>query len=98
MNNQIFAFKLTSGEELISFVLSEDNTNFLLENPRSLVINNRGELSLAPVLFSADPNKPISLQKTAVACFTKELREELASQFAQSVSKLVLPNKNILLG
>lgn len=98
---EVYSFKLTSGEEIIAKVF-EDRLNddyFDLEDPRILMMASNGNLSLSPViLFSANPDKPLFLNKTSVACWSKYIREELKNGYMNSVSKLVIPNKSIIMG
>jgi len=100
MEDEIYSFKLTTGEEIISKLIGEhwNNDYLILDEPRTLMMGQNGNLSLAPVLFSADPTHHIFLSKSAIACWSKYIREELKTGYLSSVSKLVIPNKNIIMG
>ena len=94
----IYGFKLTNGEEIISRVKEIRSEVYILDSPKSLAISPRGDFSLAPVLFLADPDKPIVLNKSAVACCTETVRSEMAEQYLAAISKIITPSKNIIMG
>jgi hypothetical protein len=101
MDDTIYAFKLTSGEELISrltMVSWDQDPTYILDQPRSIMMSGDGRLSFAPTLFSADPDKPITLNKTSVVAYTTDLREEMRDAYLQSVSKIAIPSKKIIMG
>lgn len=98
--DKIICLKLSSGEEIITKVTqdAEDQDSLILDNPRSLVLAGNGGLQLAPVLFSANPDQCIVLNKKSIICYCDSLREELENGYRNSVSKIITPNKNIILG
>jgi len=98
MDTNIFAFKLTSGEEIISRLIQTENQEdiFLLDNPRVLMIGQDGRFMLAPLMFSSDSDKPIKLQKSSVACYSENVKEELSNGYIGSISKIAIPPKGML--
>jgi hypothetical protein len=96
--NQIFVFKTTGGEEIISYVEKETDTYYLLKDPRALVVSNIGEFQLAPVMFTAAQGKSIYLLKSAISTWSDYVRPEMEDGYRQSVSKIITPNKSILHG
>lgn len=98
MDNNVYLFKLASGEEIISKIMIEGGLTdiYLLDNPCTLVLNNANGISLAPTMFGADTSRPIVLNKAAIASYTSDIREEILNGYLSAVSKIVIPNKNIL--
>lgn len=98
---QIVCIKLSSGEEIISKVneyekFTEDS--FDLIEPRVLMAGPQGQLSLGPLMYSANPDMPTKLKTSSIASWSENVREEIKNGYIQSVSKLVIPNKSILMG
>ena len=94
---EIVCIKLTSGEEIIT-KCNETETQYHLNNPRSLTMNAQGGLSFAPVMFSADPDTDIIVLKSAVAAMSHKVRTELEDAYVSSTSKIIVPSKSILMG
>jgi hypothetical protein len=96
---EVYSFKLISGEEIISKVFEEGDNYFSLKDARMLMMSQNGNLSLMPVImFAADPDKLLTLNKSAIAFQSKYIREELKTGYLSSVSKLIIPNKSIIMG
>jgi hypothetical protein len=96
--SKVYAIKLSSGEELLGKIQEETITSYILQDARILMQDMNGALKLGPFMFSASPEHVIELSKNAVAAKTKYLRDGLEAAYSQSVSKLVIPNKQILRG
>lgn len=94
----IMALKLTSGEELIAKVVLIDEKIMELHDARSIMLVPGGQLRLAPLLFSADIDKPITVERACVAVYTETIRPEFLDSYTQSISKLVVPKSSILMG
>lgn len=102
MSNNIICIKLNSGEEIISKVnefedITKDDNIDLIE-PRVLMAGPQGQLSLGPLMFSTNPDKPTKLKISSISSYSEDVREEIKDGYIQSVSKLVIPNKSILMG
>lgn len=103
MEDLIYSFKLITGEEIIArasfpFDLEGATHYFSLYKPRAIVMNATGGLSLGPVLIGSDPEKPIILFKSAIVCYTNTVRDNLKTAYLSSVSNIVLPGKQNLMG
>ena len=97
--NQICSFKLISGEEIIAKVYKEDELSYFLQDSRVLFMASGGELKLAPVMFSHDASKLITIFKTAVAAFSVSPKEDFMEAYKQAVSPIVMPaNRKIVMG
>lgn len=96
---KVYAIKLVTGEEIIArvdFGLSIGD-EIILHDARTLFMKPTGELSLAPVLFTCDPDKSIELKKNAIVLMSKELREQFLDAYNESTSLLALPKKKIIM-
>lgn len=94
------ALKLITGEEVIATVITSDATTFTLTDCRVLVADHKGELRLEhPILFTAEPNKDLVVQKTSVSIWTPDVRNELLDSYKTAISGIITPPSNrILLG
>lgn len=94
----VMALKLTSGEEIIAKVDFTDKDTLELHDARSIMLIPNGQLRLAPLLFSADGDLPITVSRSTIAVYTKTIRTEFLESYTQSVSKLTIPKSSILMG
>lgn len=103
MEDTIYCFKLVTGEEIISRLtpaldyMEPSTDTFSLDNPRSIMpVNDR--LSLGLALIGANPDKPIILKKSAIVCYTANVRDALKTAYLSAISNIVLPGKQNLMG
>lgn len=99
MSLPVISMKLSTGEEIIGKVVEQlsDEDFMVLEDARLVVVYPNGELKLAPVLFSANYDKNITVFKNSVVLISQFLRPEFEQGYLESVSKLALPTKKIIL-
>ena len=98
MESELLSIKLTSGEEILGKYKSGDETAWQIEDARSIIMMPDGQLRFGPVLFSGDKNREITIFKTAIAVHSNTVRPEFVEAYAQAVSPLTLPKKNIIMG
>jgi len=100
--NTIYNFKLVTGEEFITRLISEDENTYVLDRPRNVMLavdpSGRPQLQLAPVTYCSDDEKPVVLNKSAVVCISSDIREQMGNSYIESVSKIAIPQKKIILG
>lgn len=95
--NEIYAIKLTSGEEIISRIKEVNGEFISLDEPRSLITSPNGNLQFAPTMFLAHPDHPVKLAISSVAFYSEKIREELLTAYRESVSTIITPKKSILM-
>lgn len=61
----ICSLKLVTGEEIVTKVVEEKDGYFWVEKPCTVMPSQQG-VGLVQSLFTADPNKPISIKKDHV--------------------------------
>lgn len=96
--NQIYTFKLASGEELVAKVVAVDyNTNTLeLNEPVSVAPGPQG-MGLIPSLFTADHARSITLNTNSVLMWA-ETEPQVVSKYRQATTGIVAPEKRVILG
>jgi hypothetical protein len=82
------SLKLTSGEEIIARLESEDTNNYTLKKPMVLIAQEKG-LGLAPFMFSVSPDGKFVMKASAVSCVAKT-EAEIAKQYTSQTSGLAL--------
>jgi len=88
----IGVFKLSTGEEIITNVVDETATTFMIKNPLCMVPTQKG-YQFAPLLMMADADKPVSLNKALVVASTLPV-VELEGQYESITTGIALPQKS----
>lgn len=82
------SFKLSSGEELVARLESENEKSYTLKKPMVLIAQQQG-LGLAPFMFSVSPDGKFVLQANSVSCVAKT-QEEIAKQYLSQTSGIAM--------
>jgi hypothetical protein len=80
------SMKLSSGEEIIARLSSENDKSYTLSKPMMLAATQQG-IGLAPFMFSVTPDTKITLNKTLVITVAKTMKE-MADQYIQGTTGL----------
>jgi len=95
--NEIYVFKLNSGEELIAKVLGMSETYYTVSNPVSVAPNQRG-IGLVPSLFTADMDGEIQLNTSSIALSALPA-EDIRVKYIEATTGLTVPSeKKVILG
>ena len=78
------SFKLSSGEELVGRLESENDKSYTLNKPMVIIAQQQG-LGLAPFMFSVSPEGKFNLQTQSVSCVAKT-ETEIAKQYVSTTS------------
>ena len=82
------SFKLSSGEEIVARLESENEKSYTLKKPMVLIAQQQG-LGLAPFMFSVSPDGKFVLQANSVSCVAKT-QEEIAKQYMSQTSGIAM--------
>lgn len=94
--DEVFSFKLNSGEELIGKV-KDFNDNFItLEEPVSVAPGPQG-MGLVPSLFTSENRSLVRLNTNSVAMIAST-EENIKMKYVQATTGLAVPSKKIVLG
>lgn len=95
--NEIYVFKLASGEELIVKVLNVSDTFYTISNPVSVAPNQRG-IGLVPSLFTADMDGEIQLNTSSIVISALPA-EDIRVKYIEATTGLTVPTeKKVILG
>lgn len=96
-NDEIYTFKLNSGEELIAKVIKMDETSLIISEPVSIGPGPTGSLGLVPSMFTYNPKGEVRLNTNSVSMFA-ETDESIKTKYIQATTGIKLPDKKLILG
>lgn len=94
--NEVYTFKLTSGEEVVGKVTAIEDQNVLLHDPVSVAPGPQG-LGLMQSMFTADPKDPARLNINNVTIFALT-DSSVKVKYIEATTGLVVPDKKIIMG
>ena len=95
--DEIFTFKLNSGEELVGKILSVDMPFVILQDPVSIGPNGQGSLGLIPSMFTVNPRSQVRLNTHNVSLIA-ETDESVKTKYIEATTGLKVPEKKVVLG
>lgn len=94
--NEVYTFKLNSGEELIAKVISVNDKEIKVEEPVSVAPGPQG-MGLVPSMFTADPSSEIMLNTNSITMFA-QTDEAVKGKYIQATTGITVPSKKLVLG
>ena len=94
--NNIYTFKLNTGEELIARTVEIGPDHMIIEHPILTVISQQG-LQLMPGLFSADLGQNVRLNNASWAMIA-ETRQDVRDSWIQATTGIAPVRKQIITG
>lgn len=95
--NQIYTFKLVSGEEITAKVYNKTADSIEVAQPISMVLGPQG-LQMMPCLFSSNADKNVHINTASIA-LTGETREDVRAKYLEATTGIVTPPaKQIITG
>jgi len=94
--NEIYTFKLITGEELVAKILEIHTDYLIVKEPISCVLSQQG-LQMMPTLFSANKDKDMRLNNSSWAIIA-EAREDVRNSYIQATTGIAPISKQIITG
>jgi hypothetical protein len=94
--NNIYTFKLNTGEELIARIVEIAPDHMIIEHPILTVISQQG-LQMMPGLFSADLGQNVRLNNASWAMIA-ETRQDVRDSWIQATTGIAPIRKQIITG
>ena len=94
--NQVYTFKLNSGEELIARVEKPGTEWITISDPVSVAPGPQG-MGLVPSMFTADPEKNAQLNMSNVALYSVT-DDSVRMKYLEATTGIKVPDKNLILG
>ncbi len=95
-HNQVYTFKMNSGEEMVAKVKQAGGDWLILEEPVSIAPGPQG-MGLVPSLFTADPKEEIRLNTNSVSLVSKT-DDSVKMKYLEATTGIKVPDKKIVLG
>ena len=95
-HNQVYTFKLNSGEEMVAKVKQSGGDWITLEEPVSIAPGPQG-MGLVPSMFTADPKEEIKLNTNSVSLVSKT-DDSVKMKYLEATTGIKVPEKKLILG
>lgn len=93
---EVYTFKLTSGEEVISKVTAIDGQYITLSDPLSVAPNPQG-MGLMPSMFTAEGDKPVTLNTSMVTMWA-ETADQVRIKYIEATTGITTASKKLIMG
>lgn len=94
--NEVYSFKLSSGEELISKVLRVTDDFLYLSNPVSVAPGPNG-IGLVPSMFTAENDEEVRLNTNTVT-LVAQTEDNVKMKYLEALTGIKVPSKKLILG
>ena len=94
--DEVYTFKLASGEELVAKLVSQSDNSIELSHPLSVAPNHQG-MGLMPSMFTAEPEKNVWLNTNTVTMYGVTV-DAIRSKYIEATTGIATPSKKIVLG
>lgn len=94
--NEVYSFKLNSGEELIAKVIKITDKTVEISEPVSIAPNQKG-IGMVPSLFTTDMNGTFRLNINSVS-IVADTNDQVKVKYIEATTGIQVPDKQIILG
>jgi hypothetical protein len=95
-SNEVYTFKLNSGEELIAKVTQSGGDFIIISEPVSIAPGQQG-LQMIPSVFTADPKEEFKLNTNSVAIIA-QTDDSIKVKYIEATTGIQVPDKKLILG
>lgn len=95
-NNQIYSFKLNSGEEMVAKVVNVDGNTIEITEPVSIAPNQKG-IGMIPSMFTTEMEGKFRLNTNSIAVIG-DTNEQIKVKYIEATTGITVPEKKIVLG
>lgn len=94
--DEVYTLKISNGDEIVAKIVNKDHEIYELSKPLVVVPTSQG-IQMMSGLFTADPEKTVTLNKHAVSMIAPA-REEVCDSYREATTGIKTPSKKLLLG
>ena len=94
--NEVYTFKLNSGEELIAKVIQAGGDFIQIEEPVSIAPGPQG-MGLIPSMFTAEPKGEFRLNTSSISLFAST-DDSVKMKYLEATTGIKVPDKKLILG
>jgi hypothetical protein len=84
--DQVYTFKIANGDEVVAKIIAEDDATYTVSKPLTIVPSQQG-INMMNSLFTADPDKNVSINKQQVSIIAPS-REEVCDSYLEATTGL----------
>lgn len=92
-DGKVVALKLTTGEEIIGRLVSQNDETVVLKKPMAF-LRMQNSVGLMPFMATPEPNADIELPKKFIVVLTM-CEKQIASQYVETTSGIKLATTNL---
>jgi hypothetical protein len=93
---EIYTFKISNGDEIVARVEAVTDTQYTLSKPLTVVPSPQG-IQMIMGLFTANPEKMVSLNKNAVSMFAT-VHDDVRDSYIEATTGIRPVSKKLLMG
>lgn len=94
--NQTYTIKIANGDEIVTRITGEDNSTYMISRPLVVMPSPQG-IQMIFGMFTADPEKPVELNKSAVSMIAPS-RQEVCDSYTEATTGIKPVTNKILMG
>ena len=95
--DQIYTLKIANGDELVTKITAQDDISYTVARPLTVVPGREG-IQMIFSLFTADPDKSVTINKAQVSIIAPS-REEVCDSYLEATTGIKpVRNSKILMG
>jgi hypothetical protein len=95
--NQVYTFKIANGDEIVAKIIEDTDTTYTVVKPLTVVPGPQG-INMMNSLFTADPDKNVTINKLQVSVIAPS-REEVCDSYLEATTGIKpVRNSKILMG
>ncbi len=95
--DQVYTIKIANGDEVVAKITAEDDGTYTVAKPLTVVPGPQG-INMVHSLFTANPDKNVTINKLQVSCIAPS-REEVCDSYLEATTGIKpVRNSKILMG
>ena len=96
--DQVYTLKIANGDEIVAKIIAEDDATYTVTKPLTVIPSPQGGINMMNSLFTAAPDKTVSINKQQVAAIAPS-REEVCDSYLEATTGIKpVRNSKILMG
>ena len=95
--DQVYTLKIANGDEIVAKITAEDDATYTVSRPLTVVPSQQG-IQMIFALFTADPDKSVTINKSQVSLIAIS-RDEVQDSYTEATTGIKpVRNSKILIG
>lgn len=95
--DQIYTFKLNSGEEIVAKVAESNEKYVIIKEPVSIGPSPNGGLGLVPSMFTYNNRENVRLNTNSIS-LVAQTDDAVKTKYIEATTGLKVPEKKVILG